>query len=833
MFHFKRAAVICLCTILLAADVLPLTAEAATRSTKQSKVQQEQAGLDASEAANASDTSKNADAANAADTSKNAEAANASDTSKNADAANAADTSKNAKASKDQNAANDANAANDPNASNEQPDETTSENGEDEDTLQRATGEELIDAVMSTDPEDAGEPITEEPQYPPAPYVKEFNYSEDVVFSGIFETDQFYFRVRNYWDTQYAYARVQFTLSQLINDGPASLTFSVNNEPIYSCKVDYQDGREQIVYVPIPVDMLNAGYNSFGVTGYVRIYDEEGCIDDLTGANWVRLEKSSFVAVGYDIEDPQNLISWYPYPYLSTTDDSGSQTAVATSDAINEEELAAALLLRADLSAETDSEDNITLTTVSGAAASPKKVIVSLLSNLPAEYRSLLPADAGDLSDRAVIVSAGSGDDRTLLVTSADGDCLMEAAMLLVDDSRVTQEDHSVAYVEKDASQLMFDAISYTDSNAAYTLTSLAGDGLSYVGPFHQKQTIYLPFSGGYVLSGTGKIDLSFRYSENLDFDRSLITVYWGDTPVASKKLTKENAGGDTLSFSLPADVLGATANSIQIAFDLELPDLFCTPRMDEMPWAYVAETSTFYLPVGKTGTLSFDNQPAPFELSNRFNEVTVVIPDNITSAEMNTLGQVVALYGVNISAYGSIQVERASQFDGSSTDRNLIVLGTYQDNALLRTLNESLSFRYTESGTSFASNSSQILSEEFASRIGVMQLLQSPYGEDRALLAVCTANDDAMKLIDTYLRKDSDTWKLTDDAVVFDPNGEIRTYKFLDASSVQTPDLKQFIENNKDTVMFTVVAISAMLLLLLGVILILIRIYLARRKDK
>ena len=160
--------------------------------------------------------------------------------------------------------------------------------------------------------------------------------------------------MRPYWGTQYAYARIQFTLSQLIGDGPASLTFSVNNKPVYSCKVAYTDGQQQILYVPIPVDMLNIGYNSFGVTGYVRIYDDEGCIDDLTGANWVRIEESSFVTVGYDVVDSRNEIQWYPYPFLSTTDETGSRTAVAVSDAMSESELAAALLLRADCAVPAD-----------------------------------------------------------------------------------------------------------------------------------------------------------------------------------------------------------------------------------------------------------------------------------------------------------------------------------------------------------------------------------------------------------------------------------------------------------------------------------------------
>ena len=66
-------------------------------------------------------------------------------------------------------------------------------------------------------------------------------------------------------------------------DVPASLTFMVNNVPVTTYQMDYRNGKEQILYVEIPVDMLKEGYNSFDITGYVRIYDEEGCIDDLFG----------------------------------------------------------------------------------------------------------------------------------------------------------------------------------------------------------------------------------------------------------------------------------------------------------------------------------------------------------------------------------------------------------------------------------------------------------------------------------------------------------------------------------------------------------------------
>ena len=48
---------------------------------------------------------------------------------------------------------------------------------------------------------------------------------------------------------------------------------------------------------------------------------------------------------------------------------------------------------------------------------------------------------------------------------------------------------------------------------------------------------------------GQNVVDIKMRYSDNLDFDRSLVTLYWGDTPVASKKLSHEFADNDTFSF--------------------------------------------------------------------------------------------------------------------------------------------------------------------------------------------------------------------------------------------------------------------------------------------
>lgn len=694
---------------------------------------------------------------------------------------------------------------------------------------------DVLSTVTATNPEDAAAPVTE-PGVHNAPYFKDFSYGQNILFSGIFKTNHFYFQVPTYWDVQYAYAQIEVELSQLIQDVPASLTFMVNEDPVATYRMDYRTGSTQVFYVEIPLEALRDGYNSFDITGYVRLYDDEGCIDDFSGANWISVRSTSFVQVGYGAKDPACRISAYPYPFISSLDEDGSETEVLVSDQCDPQELAAALLLRADLGSETQLEDHITLARQSDSTGKAKhRLVVGLRQNLSETYRSMAEVVAAgeSLETKAMVFFMKEGSMDTLLITSDSGDALMEAAMMLLDESRVSQETSDLAFVREHAADTIR-AQNNTGLDAGrMSLSALLDSGLSFVGPFHQTGDIYLPFSGGYVLAESGMVDLKFRYSENLDFNRSMITVYWGDVPVCSKRLTRENAGGDTLSFTMPQDVVGSYAGKISIAFDLEIPDLFCTPRMDEMPWAYVTGDSTFYLPVGAGGSYSLDQRPYPFEVSNRFNELNVVIPEHITAAELNTLGRVITLYGEQPSPYGSLTVSLASTLtEKEDKSGNLIVLGTYRDNHLIQELNPHLGFRFSDDGSRFLSNDSMVLSDGYAASVSSLQLFPSPYAEDRAVLVVGTLDDDGMENLHDFLCDSENVWKLEKDTVLVDAEQQVRAFELAEKrSSVATPILKRMMETNREAAVFTLVATGVMALLLLAVILILIRIYWRQKK--
>jgi hypothetical protein len=693
-------------------------------------------------------------------------------------------------------------------------------------------GQELAQAVLASDPADAADPAVTPPEEPETPYTKVFPFSEDQLFSGVYKSYGFYFNVEDYWQTSYAYARIEFSVSPLIEDVPASLTFSLNSVPVYSCKVDYRAGKTQTAYVELPVAELKQGYNVLSLTGYVRLYDEEGCLDDFSGANWVNVSKNSLVQVGYAVTDTQNALCYYPYPFASTMDDTGADCAVYVPKNAANEELAAALLVRADLGGETDGEDDIALKTLDayGTDGRDRRVVVALRANLPAQLAAAV--GDGDFSAQACVLETTEGNATVLVITSDNAAALYEGAAMLLDENRVTQEKTDRAVVAAGTASQTVQNASLSDLTVSgQTITSITGGGLEFIGPFRQEQEVFLPLDGGFVLAEGGKISLNFRYSDNLDFDRSLITVYWGSVPVSSKKLEAEKAGGDTLSFVLPADVVGTYAGSITVAFDLEIKDLYCTKRADQMPWAYVSGDSTLYLPAGQASKYSFALRPYPFQTLGAFNDTCVVVPDAMTDAELETLGQLIALESTGLTPYGTLTVAHASDFDAKATDANLILVGTHADNAAIAALNDSLSFAYTADGARFADNAQLLLSDDYARDIGVMQMIRSPYFETRAVLVASGTGDATVKQIGTYIKTTENRWKLSGDAVLIDSTMETKSFTFLKEIAQKKATLKQAVEQNKSAILFTVVSTLGMLILVLGAVMVAARAY--RRRDR
>ena len=693
----------------------------------------------------------------------------------------------------------------------------------------------VIDYVFASDPELAGDPVRVRPETPETEYVKIFKYSESIVLRGIFGRSGYFFKIPDYWDTRYALAQIEYTVSPMIQGVPASLTFFINDRPIFSCAVDYENGASQIVYVSIPVEMLKPGYNEFAVTGYVRLYDDEGCLDDFSGANWISISEASFIETGYDLVDFGNKLSYYPYPLISSMDDTGADLTVYVPDKALEEELRAAFLLRADLGNETGAEDRIGFQTLPASLpAQGNALIVAQADRLPDEARRAMPAEIDLNREGAFVYLYGQNGRYVMVVTASKAEDLTEAAFMLLDTDRVTQEKYDWTFVAAGASNIVLAnrAQSALIENGE-TLKGITNqDGIYFVGPFHQVSNVYLPFSGGFVLGEGGKIELKMRYSDNLDFDRSLVTVYWGETPIASKKLDRDKATLDIFSFMLPSDVVGTHASTLKIAFDLEMKELYCTKRADEVPWAYVSGESTLYFPAGNASVYDLSLRPYPFQRLGLFNNLALVVPDEMDEAEYAVFGRIAALMGADVSPYGTVNVWYASRFPKENQNAHVIAIGTWQDNVFLRAINDKLSFPFAEDGSRFASSSQLLLSERYAAEICVLQYIRSPWQEGRAILAVCAPDTRALSQLDRYAVKQENTWALAGDAFLIDRDLETKSFRFLKEDTLEKATLRDRLEKNRDAVILTLISTSVMFLMLVAVILILIRYRRNRREE-
>lgn len=663
----------------------------------------------------------------------------------------------------------------------------------------------------------------------------DFYFDSAQTMQGIFSSVGLYVELPDYAQAQTATLRVSYTASDLILSDYSSLTFYMNGTPFYSCHVyAHNDNAPAVLYIDVPVSLMQDGYNLLEISAYVRLTNEEGCADDFNGANWIKIADTTCLRIGYDLIEDAGQINYYPYPFISLMDKTGANCAITVSDAAENTELEAALTVMADMGELVATQNEITFARI-GDAQSKNIIYFGLAKNTPAELIALLNQQVPPTG--ALIQRAKQGTHEYLLVVAQEEAALLEAARFLSDDSRVAQTHAEETYISVDESQQIIDTSGESSLalEGQYTLKDIVGHGMSFSGPFHQEIVLYLPVAEDYVLSSESRFSLNIRYSENLDFDRSMMSVYWGsDIPLISKKLTKEGATGETITFAVPADAVNAAATSMVIAFELEVKDLDCTPRQLNMPWAYVAENSTFYLPQGENNTLSLANRPAPFQRGSRMNDVLVVLPDQPTADEYLLCGRTLSMIGGS-DPYGTLSVCRASEFDALDADYNLIIIGEAANNALIPQINDALYFQYNDAMDAVLSNDKIILSPDYAKQIGTLQLIPSPYAQNRAAMILTAPQNEGLQALTYRISDEKMRWSLDKEAVIVDNLGKATAYQFTtaveSANGNEKPAFAQMIVENKEPMLFLAVGMGCMVLILLGAILVLLRVR-SHKKD-
>jgi hypothetical protein len=644
------------------------------------------------------------------------------------------------------------------------------------------------------------------------------------------ESRQQYFTVMDYWKVEQLTVNLRFQISQIAEEQQSSVTLSLNGSPFYSFRPSLANNGEQSLSIPAPASFLKQGSNTLSIQGYVQtgVGDNGLCnVVDKEGG-WLHLYNTSSIAVTYTPTALTGGISDFSQRFSGMDTVGNRQSLMAVPQNASGPELeSATYALSGFAKNNTDTVRTIPLLPYREDTVKAKRavVLVAMYDRVPDSLKKLL-STSEDLGTHALIQLVNKDSRPTLVVTSRDESLLIKAGRLIANSELMSQIKSDIKVVD-DATEA--DApVDALNSNITFTEN---GDKLT--GPGHQVQTYFVSLPSNRSIADSGKIRLDFSYAQNLDFDRSLVTVSINDTPVGSKKLAKELANGDTLDLSVPQNLNISGSFSVSVAFDLEMANAICTPNTELMPWAYISNGSQLHLNTKDRTELLFNNYPYPFLRDEIYNHVAVVLPQNMDDYTYQTLGNVFNLLGQYAGGNtGDIHYYRDDVSAEQLENNNIIAIGSYKDNRIIRDNNDKLYFRYSKDGETILSNEKMSIEEQYGRGIGMLQLLESPYENGRGFLAVTAVNPEDYYLASKLIATEQNKWRVYGDGVVADKDGNAHAYRFKTVTGAAEDSVVSQILDRGDVLGFVVAVMLAVLLVIVSLLL-LLRKHKKKRGDK
>ncbi|WP_058300770.1 cellulose biosynthesis cyclic di-GMP-binding regulatory protein BcsB [Gorillibacterium timonense] len=639
----------------------------------------------------------------------------------------------------------------------------------------------------------------------------------DVSMKGPDSIRQDYFYLPAYWQPDTVTLSLDYRITQLALPEQTSLTLSINGHPFYSLRPKEAATGKQRLTVTIPRELLVTGDNLLRMEGVLRTeVNEEICLDEeASPAEWIHLYPTSTLRIAYRETAPEGSIRDF-YTRLTGFDklEAGKSLVLVSSKESAEEWEAAVHALSGFSRSDTRADKAIPLSpyATDKEKTAENTVLIALYDQLPAEWQVRI--DGSGLEQAARIQLIREGQRSVLVATSRSPELLVKAGRFL-GNPQLMQETLSSS-VQVDANTKV--ETPAVEISKTVTLTA-AGDQVK--GSRHQELSYYVPLPAGRTLANSGKILLDFRYAKNLDFDRSMVTVLLNGTPIGSKKLTAELADGDTATLSVPKNLNVSGNLTVTVAFDLELKGSSCIKGEQQMPWAYLTKDSKLLLHTKDNTELLFNNYPNPFLRDGVYNQVGLVLPSERSETLYQAVSDLIHLFGRYTEGNtGDVKVFGPGATAEELKDRNLIAVGTYGDNPVIRSSNDKLYFRFSEDGTRIDSNEKLSIEESYGQTVGTLQLLASPYGAGKGMLAVTGPKPEGYRLAAELLGSDQSRWRIYGDGVLTDKDGTVQAFRFKQQANEEESTLVEDILHRPDALAFTLTVVTVLVLAIIALLL-------------
>lgn len=657
--------------------------------------------------------------------------------------------------------------------------------------------------------------------------VKNYSFDNDIKMSGVISTTGKFFNISNNWNVENAKLNLVFTKSELLDVDYSTITVFINDTPIHSQRLDGKKEYKKETVIEIPKDLIKDGFNEIKIKAYKTISDMV-CRDDANTANWLVIHKESNISVNYNYKEVSNQISEYNNLYMNLDNGSRLNTTILIPDNYSSKELTSGMILSSGIGKNLKNESfKFDFNLYSDFKNKEDNIIyIGKEKNTSKEILNLLTDDEKNkLKENCVIKQTNSifNKDKKMIIIIADKEELLEKA------SRLISSDELIKNINIDSMTInkntnVDDLNKKITSNRVY-LKDLGYDNIIEKGPFSQETIIDINVPKNKVVTDGSKVKFNIRYAQNLDFERSLATVYINEIPIGSKKLSKEKSNNDTIELKLPKEVFNYNYYQIKVVFNLELLDLACVTRETDNPWAYISNDSFIDFSYIDNKNLSFKSYPNPFVNNDKFNDLKVVIPDSSSSKDLTNIANIIGYLGRDVKLNnGDFKVLKSSEIKNEDKKSNLIIIGTPKNNQLIKDINKNLNLKFNSDYSGFKSDDNIKFVGKYASEIASIQLIESPYEKTKATMVISSTTPKDLSLGRTYLSDISLTKELKGDTVVIDRNGHIKDLSYKESSIETNEEINTHKVLSSQAKIFILVAVFLFITLIISIVFLIIK---------
>jgi cellulose synthase operon protein B len=540
-----------------------------------------------------------------------------------------------------------------------------------------------------------------------------------------------------------------------------SMVVSFNDQVVGT--IALSDLGAQTMEFQIPAEALAAVRQDGRHQLTITLGAQFSCIYDIRAV--VVIKPTSTLNLLFDVTSPVLDLSRLPAPFHLRDSLVPDRTLVVVPDEPDALELKAGLNVMAGFGSIIGSEADFRLVTPADLTDEALGASNLIFVGMPSQFEQLgeiafplavedntfasIPPESEADGVIQLAVSPWNESKAAMYVGGASTDAVLKAAQAVSSGRILIYQDPALAYVAN--VQLLADTLpavtDFTLESLGYeneTLSGIGSDSFQYSFNVSKEQ----------VNSPDAFIDLKYFHSGLLDYNASSFSLELNGELISSVSFARESEQLTALQIKIPTGILRFGENRLSISSRL-LATTSCDSTGFSDPWLTISNQTALHLPVGPADNgngfalpdLKF--YPDLFTTQSDLGDVAFVLPRADTAA-WDIAGRLA--YNLGSAANSSISNLDAAFAEDVPQEilaqNSLVVIGRSSTVPLLAEINDQLPAPFDFATDTASERNMQIVYRVPAGMsVGYLQLLPSPYNQEKSILVLAGNTDEGVTL--------------------------------------------------------------------------------------